>query len=617
MTNALISPGFADRSPSAQAVDNVLRRVLKVRDPADSSQIAKALLDRYGEQANQLMNERSGLPVVSPARRMTVVPATATASYGPELVQAYDDFERDMRTLQDDSQLKDIRAELEGWSRAIRLTADDGIAAARSALDPRQRDRVFAARRQLGDYARLARYVGALTPDCNASYRKLAQACDVLSGLMLVLTGDGLAAGGVTRSTVMLQVPAGDLVERRDAAINALRILVGSTREAYGQNDWPRGLEAYRRLLSAFDSAGQSDLRALFNEQTLARTMDELIDLAAGNTSDGLRALGTASLITVDRLNRLVMFAQAIYPSPTSEAPDAPPVSDSPPLVSFLSALTLFVEAFSGAGGAQRLLYIARPPLIFYGLYGFGGPDAATQRLLRLVQLRGTLAEEIDCFLECNCDGVACQLMLDKTLFDVDRAIDLYCLGSDPDGNGDAERRAAAFGALIVALGVYAKDLGAELESVDRDQDVPGITRDDKLDCDFSDELVETLADIVDELQWPDVITELPDDSDADKDERRRIGALIHSELCLQQAAERRWARLVSTLAPACRRDLLSDEENPVLDLLRAALAEINQELNKLDDSEPEIKCRSLEINIPPNFERSLFDIATRETDRE
>jgi hypothetical protein len=226
MTNTLMSPGFSDRSPTAMAVDNVLRRVLKVRDPADSSQVAKALLDRYGDQANSLLNERSGLPVVSPVMR-TMAPTIMTQSYGPELAQAYDDFNRDMRALLDDSTLKDIKAELDGWSRAIRLAADDGTTAARFALDPRQRDRVFSARRLLGDYARLSRYVGALTPDSNSLYRRLAQSCDVLSGLMLVLIGDGLAAAGVTRGTVILQVPASDLVERRDAAIAALRMLIG------------------------------------------------------------------------------------------------------------------------------------------------------------------------------------------------------------------------------------------------------------------------------------------------------------------------------------------------------------------------------------------------------
>lgn len=575
MTNTML---FGDRSASTQAVDNVLRRVLKVRDPADSGQVAKALLNRYSDQAGALQNERSGLPVVGVAAAAPIAVA-AGLTFGVEVAQAYDDFNRDMRSLIDDSQLKDIRAELDGWSRAIQLAADDGIASARMGLDARQRDRVFSARRHLGDYARLTRYVGALSPDNNSQYRKLAQSCDVLSGLMLVLAGDSLAAGGITRSSVVLQVPASDLVERRDAAVNALRMLVGSTQTAYGPNDWPRGLESYRRLLSAFDSAGQSDLRALFVEATLARTLDELIDLAAGNTADGLRALGTVALVTVERLQRLVSFAQATYFATSSGGRRL--IAESPPLSAFLSALALFVEAFDGAGGAQRLLYIARPPIIFYGLYGFGGPDVATRRLLRLVELRGTLAEQIDCFLGCNCDNITTQLMLDKTLFDVDRAIDLYCLGSDANGAGDPERRAAAYGAVILALARK--------------------TFNDVLDGPQYETLRVTLEEITLLLQWPKVLPPFVNDK-ALKAERLRIGTLIHSELCLQRAAEPRWARMVAKLAPACRGDLLADETNPVIKMLEDALFLINAKLGDQAIG----ACPAFDISIPPHLETSL-----------
>ena len=54
-----------------------------------------------------------------------------------------------------DHRLKDIETELQGWGQAIRGIIADGTSAARLALDPRARDRMFGARRQLGDYARL------------------------------------------------------------------------------------------------------------------------------------------------------------------------------------------------------------------------------------------------------------------------------------------------------------------------------------------------------------------------------------------------------------------------------------------------------------------------------
>ena len=64
---------------------------------------------------------------------------------------------------------------------------------------------------------------------------------------------------------------------------------------------------------------------------------------------------------------------------------------------------------------------------------------------------RGRLAELLDCYLGCECcgDDVICQILLDKLLYDTDRAIDLYTLGNDTAGNGEPERRAAAFACLI------------------------------------------------------------------------------------------------------------------------------------------------------------------------
>ena len=43
-------------------------------------------------------------------------------------------------------------------------------------------------------------------------------------------------------------------------------------------------------------------------------------------------------------------------------------------------------------------------------------------------------------------------------LYDTDRAIDLYALGSDPDGDGEPEWRAAAYGALIDAFLVSGRE---------------------------------------------------------------------------------------------------------------------------------------------------------------
>jgi hypothetical protein len=190
--------------------------------------------------------------------------------------------------------------------------------------------------------------------------------------------------------------------------------------------------------------------------------------------------------------------------------------------------------------------------------------------------------------MECNCDDVECQLMLDKTLYDVDRAIDLYCLGSDAGGAGDPERRAAAFGAVVFAL---LADPAHEC------------LRDDRLT-----ELREALQEFAFEVRWPFALSALPlPPTAAARAERRRIGTLMHSELCLQRAAEPRWARLVEKLAPVCHRELLEDDHNPVIRMLGNALELINARLGHDQAIE---SCPTFDVSIPPNLETSLDTIA-------
>jgi hypothetical protein len=122
-------------------------------------------------------------------------------------------------------------------------------------------------------------------------------------------------------------------------------------------------------------------------------------------------------------------------------------IPPEPPLTAFLEALLLFAEAFDSAGGF-RLVRIARPPVLFYGLYGNAFTNA-DNTLLQLIIHRGRLADYLDCLMSCDCSPptVQGQIILDKILYDVDRAIDLYAVGKDPFGA--PERRAAAYSYLI------------------------------------------------------------------------------------------------------------------------------------------------------------------------
>jgi hypothetical protein len=570
------------RSPRTIAVDNFLRRALRIGDPHDPTQVAAALLNRYPEEADRESRERSGLPYST----IPLQPAAAAGGIAAlaELAQAQDDLDRDSQALINASELKDIRVELTGWGRSIRKIAEDGLAAARIALDSSRYDQALTARGQLISYARLARYVGALSCGAAVHFRRLAQSCDIFAGLILVGIGEGLAASGITRGTALLRVGGGELQARRNAVIIALRSLTGSVDAALGQEDWPRGMEAYRRLVAQLDESGQSELRTLLEEQALSLAMDELVDLSAGANVNGLRELATTSAMLVDRFQRLIRLSQSLATSGSAE---------SPPLVTFTSALQLFVDAFASPGG-NRLLYVARPPIIIYGLYGSAGADKGARRLIELTVLRGRLLELIDCFACCKCDddGVRCQVLLDFLLFTLDRAIDAYAVGTNIDGNGEPERRVAAFGLLFKqALDLADKTLApADGEPADG---APAV-------CKLDDTLRGALVEIGNELRkpvGPGPYTEYP-----------LLVQLMGQELRMAYHAEAQVERLVRGLSPACYVaglfDLRVDGNDPeslVRVLIQRTLGYVDPHHGvDLPDT----------VRVPPTVATSLADLA-------
>jgi len=429
----------ADNRPR-NAIDNLIRRELKVGDPSDPKQIANALADRYQSdvRAQSISGEAKGLPFLrSPQpRSVEVAPPTAT---NVDLDQAKSDVDQDLQMLVRDNLTKDVRPELEGWQKVIQRSIDEGVAAARFGLDPHKRDAAFAMRRQLGDYARLSRLIGALTPALNRSFRNLAASLDEASSVILVLMGESLANLGFAGGRFLLQAPYSELQARRDAVLNALRQVDGVAVLGGPRGTWPRGLRAYRQLATVFEARGQGDLRSLMNETELARTMDELIQLAGGGAPSGLRALGATAWAPLNRLQRFVQTTlRQVAPA-------------SHELAALHEALLLFLEGFVPAGGF-RLLRVARPTVLNYGLYGSAAITAAERRLIELVNRRGTFARELDCLTQCVCDenSVRSQIVLDKVLYDVDRAIDYYCVGEADLGL--PEVRAAAFSHLIDAV---------------------------------------------------------------------------------------------------------------------------------------------------------------------
>jgi len=433
--SAAAANGNQPPSQARLALDNLLRRELRVSDPNDAKAVATALLDRYkaSPRALAIQTEAQGLPPQT-AQAGAALLAPAATSSDSELEQAIADVNRDLQELTTNTILKDITPELEGWASAIRSLIQEGVNAARFALDITKRDQAFAMRRSLGDYARMARLLGVVTPAMNVYYRKLAQSLDEAANVLVVRMGEALANVGFSGGRFLLQAPYAELQARRDSVIQNLRGLLTSYQMDWSVNDWNRGLDSYLRLTDVLERQGQGDLRALLHENELSRCMDNLIQRAAHGNVEGLRALGSTAKLDLQRFRRLLAAGMQIN-NPLS-----------PPLTSFLQSLDLFIKAFGDTGGF-RLLWIARPPLLFYGLYGSGVTgNSAAQRLIGVASKRAALADALDC-LSGHGSPPELQVLMDKILYDVDRAIDLYAMGSQEFG--EAEKRAAAYGYLI------------------------------------------------------------------------------------------------------------------------------------------------------------------------
>jgi hypothetical protein len=590
-----------NQSASRMALDNLIRRELKVSDPNDASQVAQALLTRYKDnpRATAITREAEGVPFLLSASPPPAMMQAQTSS-DAEVQQAMNDVEQDFQELTTNAILKDIKLELQGWQVALRSAITEGINAARFALDPRQRDKTFGVRRTLGNYARIARLVGALTPSLTVNYRKLAQSLDEVASVLLVMMGEALANVSFNGSRYLLQAPYSELQTRRDAAIYALRNLVGATQEAYAPNEWPRGIDAYRKLFDYLESHGQGELRALLVENELVRIMDSLIHRADHGRAEGLRALGATAQLDVERLRRLVVVGRrAVNPS-------------SPPLTAFLETLQLFVDGFEGSGGF-RLLRVARPPILFYGLYGISGLDPSERKLLELSILRNRLAEQLDCFAQCGCDPttVKCQIVLDKILYDLDRAIDLYAVGTKPFG--EPEQRAAAYSYIVAFL------LNLQNSPLSpKGRNFPA--------CNYAiplagESLQTTLITILQRLDWDLVISSttitvvshpltrvLPPLS-------RALEVPYIQELFIQKDMEAGWQNLVQSMAPSCiafsnrtlsnnpdTGDGIFDVIEQVIDASLLALLPSDTKVEGLAELNPDIP-------LPRHYEESLRNL--------
>ena len=426
-------------------IDEFLRRELRVGDPRNPREVVTALRRRYAVDAARIDQESAGLPVLYAPPQPLALPAGPAAGDTPgtreeRRVQA--DLESDLMALIDSRDNREWAPEIRGWRDTLLREFADGAAAARFGQDPAMRDRAFLAVRRLGEFARVARLVGVMNTALNCDYRRLAGSLDDACDVIRILMGEALYNAGLSDGGLIIQVPLVDLRQRRDSLVFAVRGLAGLDDKGF-DGDWGDDIAAYRRLLEELDGRNVPELKVYLREELLAPILDNLVSTVSRQDPEALRQLAATIPVEIGRLNRLREIASTLRLGGTLEAGIAASLSK------FEQALQLFIDGFARARSGARLIDLALP--LPMAAQQADEEDADARRILRdIVGLRGELAREAECFLSCcgcDVDELRCQVKLDKVLFDVDRAIDLFAQGQGrPPEWGTEEKRASIYG---------------------------------------------------------------------------------------------------------------------------------------------------------------------------
>ena len=426
-------------------IDEFLRRELRVGDPRNAREVVTALRRRYAADAARIDQEAAGLPVLYAQPQPLALPAGPAAGDTPgtreeRRVQA--DLESDLMALIDSRDNREWAPEIRGWRDTLVREFTDGAAAARFGQDPAMRDRAFLAVRRLGEFARVGRLVGVMNVALNTDYRRLASTLDDACDVIRILMGEALYNAGLSDGGVIIQVPLVDLRQRRDSLVFAVRGLAGLDDEGF-DGDWGDDIAAYRALLEELDRRNVPELKVYLREELLAPILDNLVSTVSRQDPEALRQLAATIPVEIGRLNRLREIASTLRLGTTVEAGVASSISK------FEQALQLFIDGFARARSGARLIDLALP--LPMAAQQADEEDADARRILRdIVGLRGELAREAECFLSCcgcDVDELRCQVKLDKVLFDVDRAIDLFAQGQGrPPEWGTEEKRASIYG---------------------------------------------------------------------------------------------------------------------------------------------------------------------------
>jgi hypothetical protein len=261
------------------------------------------------------------------------------------------------------------------------------------------------------------------------------------------------------------------------------------------------------------------------------------------------------------------------------------------------------------------MLRIARPPILFYGLYNTGVSDVDRQ-LLDIITVRGGLATFLDTlFLGSGPPTVASQVLFDMLLAALDRIIDLLALGADgsPDDVVKQYRSLAYW--LVVRAILLVFQPGVRLPAPAPDPLGNTISAPILIEfpparpegADLTNELVRmrrfapdaTFARLISQafLQFPVDLLIVP-----------QVLASATEELFVQKSLERRWRELVRTVAPeAARQDVVFNWLQVVVMEAFSALVTIGLGPARVPTwDQEEIR----EGRFPPQYEQSLEVIA-------
>jgi hypothetical protein len=426
--------------------DEFLRRQLGVSNAGDPESVVNALRKLYPSTAARLDDESRGVAIrqVNEPEPPAMAPTGGMASPGQQRYKMVRQaLEADLTSVVEHSSNRDYKAPLIGWRDAILAELREGEAAAYQAADAAQRDRTFYSVRKLGDYARVARMVGLLNPALNLEFRRLASTIDEAAISLRVLAGDALFRAGFDEGGTVFQVALEDLRRRREALINALERFVPTRSE--DAEDWGDGEASYGALLRVLGEQGHQELRAILRPEAMARLLNVLLDNVPQQQPDYLRGIASTVPVELVQLRRLLVVATELLGRRSGRSQAA-----SGPLSSFVQALNLFIDAFARPGTGSRLLNISLPAP--FASLQLARADKGSDIVRELFQLRTKLVTELDA-VHADPDFDPLQwpipVKLDRVLYDVDRAIDLYLMGGGNDLDGVEERRAKMYAVML------------------------------------------------------------------------------------------------------------------------------------------------------------------------